>query len=233
MLLVYFVIAALPIGFLAGGSLSNIKYAGLRLAILPCAAFLLEASIGLIGKFVDAPPSEWLGKVVCMEYLLLTAFIWINHRMRGMDMLGAATLVNFIVIAANGFRMPVTPIIYEYPELYHFVERIQTGDLPEYVLVDWNGPLWFLGDTLPLGTGLASIGDLMMALGVMTVIIDMMMTKPPRRKRRYYRDEYYDDRYDWYEDRYDDRYHRRSHRRHSRYHHHQNKRYRTKRTRWS
>lgn len=213
MLLVYFVIAALPIGYLAGGSLNNIRYARLRLAILPCAAFLLEASISLIGKLVDAPPSEWLGKVVCLEYLLLTIFIWINHRMRGMDMLGAATLVNFIVIAANGFRMPVTPIIYEYPQLYHFVERIQTGQLPEYVLVDWDGPLWFLGDTLPLGNGLASIGDLMMALGVMILIIDMMLAKRPRRRNRYddgrrsrnhyshrsnrYRDDYY----------YDHRYH--------------------------
>lgn len=186
MLLVYFVIAAIPIGYLAGGSLSNIKYARLRLLLLPCAAFLLEASFGLIGRLVAAPPSEWLGKAVCLEYLLLTVFIWINYRMRGMDMLGAATLVNFIVIAANGYRMPVTPIIYENPNLYHFVERIQTGKLPEYVLVDWNGPLWFLGDTLPLGNGLASIGDLLMALGVMIIIIDMMLAKRPHRKKRSY-----------------------------------------------
>lgn len=184
MLLVYFVIAAIPIGYLAGGSLSNIRFARLRFPLLPCAAFLLEASFGLIGTLLDAPPAQWLGKVVCLEYLLLTAFIWLNHRMRGMDMLGAATLVNFIVIAANGFRMPVTPIIYEYPQLYHFVERIQSGELPEYVLVDWNGPLWFLGDTLPLGNGLASIGDLLMALGVMIIMLDMMRTKPPRRKKR-------------------------------------------------
>lgn len=185
MLLVYFVIAAIPIGYLMGGSLGNIKYAGLRLAILPCAAFLLEASFSLIGKLVDAPPSEWLGKVVCLEYLLLTIFIWVNHRMRGMDMLGAATLVNFIVIAANGYRMPVTPLIYENPGLYHFVERIQSGALPEYVLVDWNGPLWFLGDTLPLGNGLASIGDLMMALGILIIIVDMMKTPRPLRGSRH------------------------------------------------
>lgn len=187
MLLVYFVIAAIPIGYLAGGCLHNIRYARLRFAILPCAAFLLEASFGLLGKLVDGPPSLWLGKAVCAEYLLLTLFIWINHRMRGMDMLGAATLVNFIVISANGFRMPVTPIIYDYPKLYHFVERIQNGLLPEYVLVDWNAPFWFLGDTLPLGTGLASIGDLMMALGVMILIITMMKAQPPRRRRHSHR----------------------------------------------
>lgn len=182
MLLVYFVIAAIPIGYLAGGSLRNIRYAHLRFAILPIAAFLLEASFGLIGRISNAPPSEWLGKVVCLEYLLLTLFIWINHRIKGMDMLGAATFVNFLVIWANGYRMPVTPIIYQYPELQHFVERIQSGELPEYVLVDWNKPLWFLGDTLPLGNGLASIGDLMMALGVLTIIVTMMKSEPPHRK---------------------------------------------------
>lgn len=194
MLLVYFVIAAVPIGYLAGGSLNNIKYARLRLVILPCAAFLLEASFLWIDKLVDGPPSVWLAKAVCMEYLLLTLFIWINHRMCGMDMLGAATLVNFIVISANGFRMPVTPLIYDYPELHYLVERIQTGTLPEYVLVDWDAPFWFLGDTLPLGTGLASIGDLMMAVGVMMLIISMMKTKRPKRKRRGYR-RYYSERY--------------------------------------
>lgn len=187
MLLVYFVIAAIPIGYLIGGSLNNIKYARLRLVILPCAAFLLEASFVLLDKLVNGPPSLWLGKAVRLEYLLLTIFIWVNHRMRGMDMLGAATLVNYIVIRANGYRMPVTPIIYNYPELHHFVERIQTGKLPEYVLVDWDAPFWFLGDTLPLGAGLASIGDLMMALGVMVLIITMMKAQPPRRRRRSYR----------------------------------------------
>lgn len=187
MLLVYFVIAAIPLGYLAGGSLKNIKYAHLRLVILPIAAFLLEASFVWIDKLVDGPASLWLGKAVRLEYLLLTLFIWINHRMRGMDMLGAATLVNYIVISANGFRMPVTPIIYEYPKLYHFVERIQNGALPEYVLVNWNAPFWFLGDTLPLGKGLASIGDLMMALGVMMVIVTMMKAKRPRKKWHHYR----------------------------------------------
>ena len=187
MLLVYFVIAAIPLGYLAGGSLSNIRYARLRLVILPIAAFLLEASFGLLNTLVEGPPSLWLEKAVRLEYLLLTLFIWINHRIRGMDMLGAATLVNYIVISANGFRMPVTPIIYNYPELYHFVERIQSGALPEYVLVDWNAPFWFLGDTLPLGNGLASIGDLMMALGVMMIIITMMKAKRPLRKRHHRR----------------------------------------------
>ena len=187
MLLVYFVIAAIPLGYLAGGSLKNIKYARLQLIILPIAAFLLEASFVWIDKLMDGPASLWLGKAVRLEYLLLTLFIWINHRIRGMDMLGAATLVNYIVISANGFRMPVTPIIYEYPELHRFVERIQSGALPEYVLVDWNAPFWFLGDTLPLGKGLASIGDLMMALGVMMVVITMMKAKRPRRKRQNYR----------------------------------------------
>lgn len=210
MLLVYFVIAAIPIGYLAGGSLHNIRYARLRFVILPCAAFLLEASFGLINLLVDGPPSQWLGKAVCIEYLLLTLFIWINHRMRGMDILGAATLLNFIVISANGYRMPVTPVIYDHPELYHFVERIQNGALPEYVLVDWNAPFWFLGDTLPLGKGLASIGDLLMAAGIMILIITMMKAKRPHRKRYHYKN-HYSDRY-YRSGRYhrSNRYHRRT-----------------------
>ena len=97
-------------------------------------------------------------------------------------LLGVATVTNFAVIAANGFRMPVTPLIYEYPELYSFEERIQAGELPEYVLVDWDAPLWFLGDTLPLFGGLASVGDLLMAAGVILIISGCMKNPAPASK---------------------------------------------------
>jgi len=184
MLLVYFVIAALPIGYLAGGQLGNIRYARLSWPILPCAAFMIEASFGLIGEVLDAPPSVWLGWAVSLEYLLLGIFIWLNRDLKGMKLLGAATLVNLDVIVANNFRMPVSPLVYDNPALATLVQRIQNGELPEYVLVDWDGPLWFLGDTIPIFGGLASIGDLMMALGILILLVNMMKTPKPRRRRR-------------------------------------------------
>lgn len=182
MLLVYFVIAAVPLGYLLGGRLRNYLNDPLDLVLLPCLAFLVEASFGTLKLRLDMPAEAWLGGAVCLEYALLSLFVWRNRRHRGVKLLGVATVTNFAVIAANGFRMPVTPLIYEYPELYSFVERIQAGELPEYVLVDWDAPLWFLGDTLPLFGGLASVGDLLMAAGVILIIIGCMKNPAPASK---------------------------------------------------
>lgn len=174
MLLVYFVIAAVPLGYLLGGRLRNYLNAPLKMALLPCIALLIESSLNRIADFLPFPVSAWLGYVVCAEYLLLAVFVWLNRHHRGMKLLGASTAVNFSVIAANGFRMPVTPIIYEFPELASFVQRIEAGELPEYVLVGWDGPLWFLGDTIPIFGGLASVGDILMAASILLIIVFLM-----------------------------------------------------------
>lgn len=180
MLLVYFVILAVPLGYLLGGKLKNYGEHPLKWLLAPCAAFLLEACFGLIGRITGLPARIWLPWAVIGEYLLLALFILANRRRRGMGLLGAATLINFTVIAANGFRMPVSPLVYENPAMEGLVRRIQAGELHEYVLVDWDGPLWFLGDTIPIGNGLASIGDLLMALGVLVLILHLMDARPFR-----------------------------------------------------
>ena len=178
MLLVYCVAAAVLVGYLTGGRLSNYLNAPLKLVLLPCLAFAIEATFGHIGKWTSLPPEKWLPVTVCAEYLLLAVFIWCNRSSRGVKLLGAATVVNFAAISANGFRMPVSPLIYNYPAMSGFVDRIRSGDLPEYVLVGWDGPLWFLGDTIPLFDGLASIGDLLMAAALVVIFIHLMKAQP-------------------------------------------------------
>ena len=183
MLLVYFVIGAIPIGYLLGGRLSNYLHAPLDLVLLPSLALMVEASFGWLVAMEGLAPAEWLCWAVCLEYSLLALFILSNWRRKGMKMLCAATVANFAVIAANGFRMPVTPIIERYPELSVFAERIIAGELPEYVLVSWDAPLWFLGDTIPMFGGLASVGDIQMAVGMMQLIVGLMRTKPKKRNK--------------------------------------------------
>lgn len=176
MLLVYFIVAAIPLGYLLGGRLSNYLHRPLRMLPLPCLAFLAEASFGFIAARI--PAARWLGYAVCLEYALLAAFVWFNRARRGMKLMALATACNFLVIAANGFRMPVSPLIHDYPKYQSLVARIQSGALPEYVLVDWNGPLWFLGDTIPLFGGLASVGDLLMGAALLILIVHLMRSKP-------------------------------------------------------
>lgn len=178
MLLVYGVIAAVVIGYLLGGRLGNYLHAPLKLVLLPSLAFLVEASFGLLAAQTAIPPETWLCWAVSLEYGLLALFILCNWRRRGVKTLGAATLANFAVIAANGFRMPVTPVIRQYPELAVFSQRIMAGELPEYVLVSWDAPLWFLGDTIPMFGGLASVGDILLAAGMLLLVAGLMRQGP-------------------------------------------------------
>lgn len=180
MLLVYCVIGAIPIGYLLGGRLGNYLHAPLKMVLLPSAALLVEASFGYLAGIDGLAPADWLCWAVSLEYILLALFMGINWKRRGMKLLAAATAANFAVIAANGFRMPVTPIIERYPELAVFSERIIAGELPEYVLVSWDAPLWFLGDTIPMLGGLASVGDILMAAGMLLLIVGLMRQKPEK-----------------------------------------------------
>ena len=174
MLLVYCIIAAVLVGYITGGRLSNYLISPLKAAFLPCLAFSIEASFGFIGELTGLPSEIWLIYAVITEYSLLALFIWFNRKQRGVKLLGLATLANFAAMSVNGFRMPVSPLIYNYPTMSGFVDRIRTGSLPEYVLVNWDSPLWFLGDTIPLFDGLASIGDILMAIALFLLILSVM-----------------------------------------------------------
>ena len=53
----------------------------------------------------------------------------------------------------------------------------------EYTLVGWDGPLWWLGDTIPVlwvVPGLASVGDLGLAAGVFVLMQEIMCPKKRR-----------------------------------------------------
>lgn len=177
MLLAIAVLIAIPIGYLFKGALRNYLNAPLKLALLPCAAFLFEVWLSPLAKIIPLPVDRWLGWAVCLEYALLAVFLWTNRRSRGIPMLAVGTYANFAAIAASGFRMPVSPIIHRFPGASAIAQQIADGQVIGYTMVDWNAPLWFLGDTIPFFRGLASIGDLIMAIALMVIIVDKMTAK--------------------------------------------------------
>ena len=156
MLLVYGIVAAILIGYLMGGRARNYLAQPLRGVLLPALALAIEACFGLLAKRWE--PALWLGWATCAEYALLAAFVALNFRRRGAKLLALATA---------------------YPALASLIDRIEAGALPEYALVGWDAPLWFLGDTIPLFGGLASAGDLLMAAGMFLLIFDLLRQNPP------------------------------------------------------
>ncbi len=172
MILVYMIALSVAVGYARGGRLRNYLENPLRGVWLPVAAFAIEAAL----SFVDA---VWLVPAVILEYALLFVFVFVNRRLRPIWLVAAGVLFNVLVIFANGFRMPVTPVVNN-PVFEQFAQRVQSGELIEYVLVGWDAPLWFLGDTIPITRvvpGIASAGDFVLAAGMFWLIQFFM--KPP------------------------------------------------------
>lgn len=178
MLLIFFVVAAVPIGYLARGRLSNYANAPLDWVMLPALAFLLEAFLPKLTGLIPLPLDLLLCIAVSAEYLLLALFVLANRRSRGIKLLGLGCLMNFLAIAFNGFRMPVSPIIHRFPDAAAMAETIRSGEVIRYTLVGWDAPFWFFGDTIPLLGGLASAGDLIMGIAIMLIIIFKMKAPP-------------------------------------------------------
>ena len=121
-----------------------------------------------------------------LSYVILLGFVYLNLRRIGIAIIGIGLVLNFIPIAANGGLMPITP------------ETLERGDFPRDVQVgEWvpnskdvllekeDARLWQLGDRFVLddflgGTIAYSIGDVVIALGLVAFLVEMFA---PRLRR--------------------------------------------------
>lgn len=177
MLLIWVLAAAVLTGYLRGGRLKHYVQEPLSWLACPIGAFALEALIPLWQR-LSLPETVWLGCMVLAQYTLLLMFCFRN-RSRGISMLliGLASLSNLAAMCCNGFRMPVSSAVYDYPVFASFVARVSAGELPEYVIVNDAAPLWFLGDVIPVPyvlPGMASIGDVLLGAGIFILMQQLM-----------------------------------------------------------
>jgi hypothetical protein len=177
MILVYMIALSVVIGYVRGGRLKYYLDNPLKGVFLPVGAFALEAALSFVDKKLLAP-------LVTLEYALLFSFVLVNLKLKPVWLIASGVALNAAVIFANGFRMPVTPVVGD-PVFERFASRVQSGELIEYVLVGWDAPLWFLGDTIPITRvvpGIASVGDIVLAGGMFWLI--QLFMKPPWKKVR-------------------------------------------------
>jgi hypothetical protein len=180
-IMLVFLAVSVAVGYLRGGRLANYLEDPLRGVFLPIAAFGLEMLLNPIRRVLPWPSEQWLWIAVSAEYLLIFIFVFLNRRRRSFWVVAIASVLNFAVIALNGFRMPISPVVHDYAIFENIVERVSAGKMVEYVLVGYDAPLWWLGDTIPVlwvVPGLASVGDIGIALGMFLLMQEIMC---PRR----------------------------------------------------
>ena len=130
--------------------------------------FVLQALFRgpLIGRLGELGVALW---AACSIGLLLV--LSLNLRAYGVSIAALGIGLNLLVVLING-GMPVVPVG---PSKLRDVAAAVGGSGGFYVLADQRTMLAVLGDVLPAGNGLASIGDVLLVLGVAVFLIRAMV----------------------------------------------------------
>lgn len=176
MLLLLGILLGVIIGFAARGRLMRLTT--LRGLWLPILSFAVMPALRV---FPMMP--LWIKAVIMVfSYGCVLAFAYQNRKFWPASLLIAGgSLMNFAVIAANAFRMPVSQrALTIYPDMT--AEAVVAKHADYFVACGDNARLLFLGDViyvpLPLVGGFLSLGDIVLALGVGLLIVLAMVEAP-------------------------------------------------------
>lgn len=155
------VVAAVAVALLRGGKLKylgDIKIKGMALVWL---ALVLRVLVNVLAaRGLAAAP--WLQVAA---YGLLMPVIWRNASLPGIKIFGIGTLLNFVVIAANGGAMPVRA-----------VAGMTVQPAGTHTLLTSLTRLWFLADIFSIRPiwrfpGLIfSVGDIVIVMGIFVFV---------------------------------------------------------------
>jgi hypothetical protein len=163
------VVLAVAVALLRGGRLDRLAELGLRAFPLVWLAIGLRVAAAALTErgFFWAP---WLQ---VLAYVLFMYVMLANHRLAGLKTFGLGSFFNFLVIAANGGRMPVSATAIMRANL----TRTEPSGI--HSLLTEHTRLWFLADIIPvpgyLLRSVVSIGDILIVLGMFFFIQHLML----------------------------------------------------------
>ena len=173
------VILSIIVGFIRKGSLMG--FADLRLR-----GALIFPVLLLVQIFVFIFQSKWMVielasvYIIMLVYVIGLYFLWLNRNLQGFLLIFVGVLLNFIVMAINGGRMPVS---LEAAQILDpmYVEALKHGVYAKHTALVETTKLGFLGDVIPFSipfrsNQVISIGDIFMNIGVFLFIQQLMLS---------------------------------------------------------
>jgi len=133
--------------------------------------------VSLLIKYYPEIPLLFKAGVTTVSYLCVLIFVFANRKyLVPSIILGLGTLSNYLVIAVNGFRMPISvKALSIYPSMTAEAVLSQRAD---YFVATDGARLLFLGDVIyfpvKIFEGFLSIGDVFLALGMFILIVQVM-----------------------------------------------------------
>ncbi|GAB6928503.1 hypothetical protein JCM10914A_24860 [Paenibacillus sp. JCM 10914] len=127
--------------------------------------------------------SEWLtaasGYIFLSIYVAGMIFLWLNRDQKGFRSILVGVFLNFLVMAVNGGRMPVSMNAAMVLDPIYIERLMDTTATTKHFLMDASTRLSLLGDIIPLSppyprTQVISIGDIIMNIGIFLYIVNLM-----------------------------------------------------------
>lgn len=161
---------SIMVAWLRGGSLRSLLDVRLVRAELIIGALAIRLSLTWAAAHYWPIPSPVAFVLYALAFVALLYASWLNRRLSGIAFLGAGVLANFLVIMANGGRMPVSEWALVFSGQGQFLPTLRAGAEITHILVDSQTRLWFLGDVLALPAWLPmtkafSAGDVLVMIG--------------------------------------------------------------------
>lgn len=181
MILLGGVVAAVALALALGGRLARL--AELELRSTWTVAGALAVQIALFTRLGGALPDAVARSLHLATYGLLVLFAMRNARVRALWALAGGMVMNFVVIAANGGRMPLDAA----------AARVAGLTPASYANVSTHAHrLWFLGDVFALpkrlpGATVVSPGDVLIVVGTIAFVVLVSLGdrgRPPLDVRR-------------------------------------------------
>ena len=169
------IVIGIAVGYIRGGSISNLSNANLNFG------WLLYLGIALIvaAQFIPASASFWAFVLVVASFGLVFGVSALNYRVPGMVGVGIGALCNFVVIVANR-GMPVSKAAAI--AAGKLTPQAQEGLLlrGKHFLDTGEARLRFLGDNYAIfgRQPILSIGDFIIWAGIIVILQHLMQPKP-------------------------------------------------------
>lgn len=180
----YFVVlvlvVAVLVSWLRGGRLHRLGQAPLRSVWLLFTGVVLQlaADIGVIVGWFDGASTLSYALLLASQLVVL-AWVLTNWQLPGVVLVALGLLLNALVMGANG-AMPV------HPDAIVALGGEPTDLLRgKHVLLDEGTQLWWLADIWPLPPirTIISLGDVVLAAGLLPVAHHLMTYRTPRERR--------------------------------------------------
>lgn len=191
MLILYFVLIGILLGYITGGRLKNLAGRQFRLIWLAVFAFLVQIIIFSGIPFLKLG-SFAITIIHLLSYLCLIAFILLNIIIPGILLIGLGILSNALVIFLNGGYMPTysenlknTSVAANAQVLVQSGTVNNSSEITSNTILPWLGDIFYLPAWIPF-SNVFSIGDIIIAVGICAYFIINM--KPAKIRRLEVRD---------------------------------------------